>query len=56
MTKEGRLHIRLSQEIVDQLKDYAKRHHTTVTALVQQTLLDLFLAEESTDIEPGEQI
>lgn len=51
--KQGRVHIRLSEELAKDIKSYAERHHTTVTALVEDYFRDLLKEERSSDIEVG---
>lgn len=56
--KEGRLHLRLDQKLVEDIKAYAQRHHVTVASLVERFLYKLLEHEKQreVDIEPGEQI
>ena len=54
--KEGRVHIRLPNELKQQMQDYARRHHITLNALIEQHFRKLLEDEQSSDIEVGEQI
>jgi len=45
MKKTGRLHIRTSPELAEQIKDYVDQHGTTLTELVEACFKKL-LAEE----------
>lgn len=58
--KEGRAHIRLPEELKTEIKSYARRHHTTMNALIEQYFRKLLVEEQKelllSDIEVGEQI
>ena len=43
--KKGRLHLRIPEELADNVKAYAERHGTTVSDLVRQYLVDLLNQE-----------
>lgn len=44
--KIGRLHVRLEAELTEQIKDYARRHRTTVTRLIERHLIRLLEKEQ----------
>ena len=54
-TKDGRLHLRHDQALLDQVKSIAKRRGVTVTFLVDQFFRNLVTEEErpKTDEELG---
>lgn len=54
--KGGRLHLRVAADVVEQMHDYAKRHHTDLTALVTKHFLELLAAEEVLLVPEAEQI
>ncbi len=56
MNKNGRIHIRVKEELADKVRCLAKRRHTTVTALIEQFFLELVEQEENQSVEPAEQI
>jgi hypothetical protein len=53
--KKGRLHVRLPEELREQIDAYARKRRTTVSALVQQHFLSLLEAEQQTPYD-AEQI
>lgn len=55
--KIGRLSLRLELQLVDDMKDYAKRHGTSLTALVSTYFNQLLLKEaQSKESSEPEQI
>lgn len=54
--KEGRLHLRVNAEIVEQIHDYAKRHSTDITSLITKHFLDLLEAEKLASYPEAEQV
>ena len=45
MAKDGRVNIRLDTKLVKQVKAYAKRNHTTVSALIIEHLRELIVQD-----------
>lgn len=43
--KDRRLNIRVDAKLETQVKAYAKRHHTTVSAIVERQLRELLVQE-----------
>jgi len=60
MHKDGRCHIRLPEELKNEIKSYARRHNTTMNVLIEQHFRRLLAEEQKdlllSDIEIGEQI
>jgi hypothetical protein len=58
--KDGRAHIRLPEQLKKEIQGYARRHHTTMNALIEQYFRRLLDEEKKEllllDIEVGEQI
>lgn len=46
MTRDGRLHLRVTKELAAEIKEYAKRKSTTVNSLVEKYLIHLLVSEE----------
>ncbi len=47
MAKNGRLHLRLSEELEARMHDYVERHNTTLSAVAAKLFLQLLAAEEA---------
>ena len=54
--KEGRLHLRVEAELVDQIHGYAERHSTDITALTTKHFLNLLAAEKLDSYPEAEQV
>lgn len=54
--KDERINIRLDSKLAQQIKSYAKRQHTTVTALIERHLRDLLEQERLKSVHDAEQI
>lgn len=44
--KKSFLHLRLGQSLKEQMQNYARRHHTTISALVIRFFQALLISEE----------
>ena len=56
MTKDGRLHLRLDDQLVDDIKGYAARRGVTLTLLVQQYFMALLDEEKGRKTFDAEQV
>jgi len=54
--KAGRLHLRLDEKVVEDIKEYAKRRGVTLTVLVQQYFVALLDEEKGSKTFDAEQI
>ena len=54
--KTGRMHLRLDEGLVEQVHAYAKRQHTTATALVISFFTDLLKVDAERDFPEAEQV
>lgn len=54
--KGGRLHLRVDSDVIAQMHDYAKRHHTDVTSIVTRHFLELLAADAVPLVPEAEQI
>lgn len=48
--KDGRIHLRLERWLAEEIKEYAKRHGTTVSALADSFFRDLIIAEKDEQV------
>ncbi len=56
MAKDGRLHLRVTQPLADQIRAYAARHHTSVTQVVTDYFIELLKKEETPKVPEVEQV